>query len=193
MGTKETGMGIDLENYGHKRSGNRKHEQSNDPYLHLLVKLYKFLARRTNSNFNATVYKRLKMSRTNRPPVSLSKIQLNAKKSLAKNDKAIVVVVGTVTNDERLYEFSKTNVCAMRFTTAARERIIKAGGKAYTFDQLALERPTGAYTILVQGRRNAREAVRHFKGLRGKHAAPRVGGGHKIRRGGERTHTRSKF
>ena len=36
------------------------------------------------------------------------------------------------------------------------------GGEVITFDQLALRAPTGAKTVLLQGRRNAREAVKHF-------------------------------
>ena len=36
--------------------------------------LYRFLARRTDAKFNAVVLKRLFMSRTNRPPLSISKI-----------------------------------------------------------------------------------------------------------------------
>lgn len=36
--------------------------------------LYRFLERRTDSNFNAVVLKRLFMSKTNRPPLSLSKL-----------------------------------------------------------------------------------------------------------------------
>lgn len=37
-----------------------------------------------------------------------------------------------------------------------------SGGEVITFDQLALKAPTGSKTVLLQGRRNAREAVRHF-------------------------------
>ncbi len=36
--------------------------------------LYRFLARRTDSDFNATVLKRLYMSGVNRPPMSLSRL-----------------------------------------------------------------------------------------------------------------------
>lgn len=36
------------------------------------------------------------------------------------------------------------------------------GGEVITFDQLALRAPTGSKTVLLQGRRNAREAVKHF-------------------------------
>jgi hypothetical protein len=38
------------------------------------LQLYRFLARRTNSTFNQVVLKRLFMSRTNRPPLSLSRM-----------------------------------------------------------------------------------------------------------------------
>jgi ribosomal protein L18E len=62
--------------------------------------LYRFLARRTDSKFNAVVLKRLFMSRTNRPPLSISKI---AKEMKGKEGKT-AVVVGTVTNDVRILD-----------------------------------------------------------------------------------------
>lgn len=37
-----------------------------------------------------------------------------------------------------------------------------SGGEIITFDQLALRAPTGRKTVLMQGRRKAREAVKHF-------------------------------
>lgn len=53
-------------------------------------------------------------------------------------------------------------VCALRVTEKARGRILKNGGEILTFDQLALAAPTGRKTVLMQGRRHAREANRHF-------------------------------
>lgn len=38
------------------------------------MQLYAFLVRRTDSKFNKVILKRLFMSRTNRPPLSLSKL-----------------------------------------------------------------------------------------------------------------------
>ncbi|KAI6263766.1 hypothetical protein MCOR19_000097 [Pyricularia oryzae] len=99
------------------------------------------------------------MSRTNRPPVSLSRIAGNLKNG---NEKKTVVVVGTVTDDNRLVECPKAQVAALRFTATARARIVAAGGQAITLDQLALEKPTGANTLLLRGPKNAREAVKHF-------------------------------
>ncbi|MCP6508332.1 60S ribosomal protein L18, partial [Klebsiella pneumoniae] len=66
-------MGIDIDHRrGHKAK--RTAPKSKDVYLLLLVKLYRYLARRTRSHFNKIVLKRLFMSRINRPPLSLSAI-----------------------------------------------------------------------------------------------------------------------
>lgn len=70
-----------------------------------------------------------------------------------------------------------TQVCALRATERARARILKAGGQVITFDQLALRAPTGKQTVLIQGRRKAREANKHFgpaPGLPGSHTKPLV-------------------
>jgi large subunit ribosomal protein L18e len=39
---------------------------------------------------------------------------------------------------------------------------LQAGGECLTFDQLALERPTGKDCVLLRGPKNSREAVKHF-------------------------------
>lgn len=41
-------------------------------------------------------------------------------------------------------------------------RLLQAGGECLTFDQLALERPTGKDCVLLRGPKNSREAVKHF-------------------------------
>merc|ERR1719412_2745784 len=145
-------MGVDIK---HKkdRKVRRTKPKSDDIYLSLLVKLYRFLARRTDSKFNQVVLKRLFMSKTNRPPMSLSKL-IRYMKNEARANK-IAVIVGTITDDSR---------------------ILKAGGEIMTFDQLALRSPTGKGTVLLQGRRTARVANRHF-GAAGKpnsHVKPLV-------------------
>ena len=56
-------------------------------------------------------------------------------------------MVGTVTDDARLLEVPKINVAALRFTETARARIVKAGGKCLTLDQLILSAPTGKYAF----------------------------------------------
>ena len=66
-------MGIDIDKKRVKIRKMRKATTENNYHL-LLIKLYKFLARRTNSKFNELVHKRLNMSRTTRYPVSLSKL-----------------------------------------------------------------------------------------------------------------------
>ncbi|KAF8069405.1 RPL18C [Scenedesmus sp. PABB004] len=151
-------MGIDLIAGGRNKKTARTAPKSDNVYLKLLVKLYRFLVRRTDSNFNQVVLKRLFMSKTNRPPLSLSKL---AQFMAGKEDK-IAVLVATITDDSRLFEVPKLRVCALRFTETARARIVKAGGECLTFDQLALERPTGKDCVLLRGPKNSREAVKHF-------------------------------
>ena len=46
----------------------------NAHYLNAHSQLYRFLARRTNAPFNKVVLKRLYMSKTNRPPLSIARI-----------------------------------------------------------------------------------------------------------------------
>merc|ERR1711976_695642 len=97
-------------------------------------------------------------TRRNKPPLSLSKLI----KSMENKDGKIAVIVGTVTDDKRIYEVPKVSVCALRFTETARARITKAGGECLTFDKLALRSPLGQGTVLLRGPVKAREAERHF-------------------------------
>ncbi|RBR09419.1 uncharacterized protein FIESC28_09869 [Fusarium coffeatum] len=151
-------MGIDLDRH-HVKGTHRTAPKSDNVYLKLLVKLYRFLARRTDSSFNKVVLRRLFTSKINRPPVSLSRIVANINK---EGEKRTVVVVGTITDDNRLLECPKVTVAALRFTATARARIVAAGGEAITLDQLALRAPTGSNTLILRGPKNAREAVKHF-------------------------------
>jgi ribosomal protein L18E len=114
---------------------------------------------RTDSSFNKVVLRRLFMSRINRPPVSISRIVANTSE---KSNNKTIVVIGTVTDDNRLLTVPKLSVAALRFTATARARILAAGGEALTLDQLALRAPSGSNTLLLRGPKNAREAVKHF-------------------------------
>lgn len=93
----------------------------------------------------------------NRPPVSISRIV----KYLPETN-PIVVVVGSITNDVRIVEMPQVTVAALRFTAAARTRILEAGGECITLDQLALRSPTGDNAILLRGAKSHREANKHF-------------------------------
>uniref|UniRef100_A0A8C7EQJ6 Ribosomal protein L18 n=1 Tax=Neovison vison TaxID=452646 RepID=A0A8C7EQJ6_NEOVI len=97
-------MGVDIR-HNKDRKVRRKEPKSQDIYLRLLVKLYRFLARRTNSTFNQVVLKRLFMSRTNRPPLSLSR--MIRKMKLPGRENKTAVVVGTITYDVRVQEVPK--------------------------------------------------------------------------------------
>merc|ERR1711988_1136476 len=71
-------------------------------------------------------------------------------------------VVGSVTDDKRVFEVPELKVCALRFTESARARINKAGGECLTFDKLAMRSPLGQGTVLLRGPVKSREAERHF-------------------------------
>jgi large subunit ribosomal protein L18e len=101
------------------------------------------------------------LSKINKPPISLSRLTKEVSTYPDAANK-VVVTVATVTDDNRLLIVPKLTVAALRFTRAARERILNAGGEVLTLDQLALRAPTGANTILLRGKRNTREAVKHF-------------------------------
>ncbi len=127
---------------------------------------------RTDAPFNKVILKSLFLSKINRPPVSISRVAraLGQKGAAEKT----IVVVGTVTDDNRLYEFPKATVAALRFTAGARATILKNGGEAITLDQLATRSPKGENTLIVRGPRNSREAVRHFGMGPHKNKAPRI-------------------
>lgn len=167
-------MGIDLYKRGRIQKRVGREPTTSNPYHRLLIKLYKFLSRRTDRRFNKIIHKRLCQSNTTRYPISISKI-VKLTQDEKQPDK-IVVVVGNVLNDERLLTIPKLRVCALKFTEAARRRIIKAKGECLTFDQLAKLDPTGSNTLLLRGRRS-REALKHFgpaPGSKGSHAKPYV-------------------
>jgi len=165
-------MGIDIEKGGRAKS-NKRLVKSQNPYLRLLCKLYKFMARRTDSKFNKVIFKRLNMSGRNKVPVSLSKLA----KNMENKDGKIACVVGTITDDKRLFEVPKLSICALRFTETARARIVKAGGECLTFDKLALRSPMGQGTVLLRGCVKSRKAERFFgkaPGVPNSTTAPRV-------------------
>merc|ERR1711970_1015224 len=127
-------MGIDLD-HSKQRRVRRTEPKSRNIYLALLVKLYRFLARRTNSKFNKVVLRRLFMSRANRQPLSVARLVRKMKYDGREGKTA--VVIGTVTDDLRIFTLPKLTVCALHVTARARSRIL-------------------------QGPRKAREVYRHF-------------------------------
>ena len=118
---------------------------------------------------------RLMMSRTNRHPVSTSKLALAMRKKVNKDN--IAVVVADVTNDNRRLFIPKMKVCALRFTKMARKSIEAAGGECLTFDQLALLAPKGSKCTLLRGKKSHRKVIRSFgaPGVPGDHATPKLG------------------
>merc|ERR1711998_677104 len=103
-------MGIDLKAGGRVRNSGRTAPKSENPYIRLLVKLYRFMARRVESNFNKVILKRLFMSKMNRPPISISKLA----KLMKGKEGRVAVMVGTVTDDIRMLDAPQgLKVCAL--------------------------------------------------------------------------------
>ena len=75
-----------------KKKFNRSSSQSKNIYFGMILKIYRFLTRRTNSKFNYAVLRRLQMSKKNQPAISLSCLVRLAYKNVSK----VVVVVGKV-------------------------------------------------------------------------------------------------
>lgn len=73
-----------------------------------LSQLYRFLARRTKSKFNRIILKRLFMSKIHRPPLSVARLTRFMKK--AGREERIAVVVGTITDDPRIFTIPKMTV-----------------------------------------------------------------------------------
>ena len=138
-------MGLQLLKSRRKKSTQRTVTRSKNLYVNLLIKIYRFLARKTKSKFNITILKRLFNSRSHQSPISLSRL---AKFS---NEGKIIVIVGKILNDERNLLTPKMSICALKFSASARKRILEGGGKIITFDQLAKVNPTGKNTLLLRG------------------------------------------
>ncbi|KAL1510974.1 hypothetical protein AB1Y20_005799 [Prymnesium parvum] len=155
-------MGIDIKAGGRKatKKSGRTAPKSENLYLRLLVKLYRFLSRRTDAKFNANVLKRLNSSNTNKPQLSIKSLCKFAAKE--GNAGKTLVVVGPVTDDVRVLDVPKLSVCALRFSNTARARIVAAGGECLTFDEYALRDPLGESGLLLKGSVTHREAAKHF-------------------------------
>merc|ERR1712232_11861 len=173
----KTTMGIDLPKRGRIQNRSGRQTKTTDVYLRLLIKLYSFLARRTDAKFNQIVLKRLNGSRVNHFPISLSHLAKVANTDEKRSK--ILVCVTSVLNNERLLIVPKLRVCALKFSESARRRILAAGGECLTFDQLAKVAPTGANTWLLRGSKK-RESYKHHgaPGFKKSHAKPFVGKGH---------------
>jgi large subunit ribosomal protein L18e len=78
-------MGIDLIRGGRIANRGIRTTKTTNSYIKTLIKLYSFLARRTDSKFNQVIHKRLNQSRLNRYPISISRIV----KTLSKDNEPV--------------------------------------------------------------------------------------------------------
>lgn len=132
-------MGVDI-CHNKNQKVRCKESKSQDVYLRLLVKLYRFLARGTNSTFNQVVLKRWFMSRTNQPPLSLSR--MIQKMKLPGREGNTTVLVGTLTDDVRVQEGPRLKVHSLHVSSRAQSCNLKPRRRAS---------PSTAYPGLPQG------------------------------------------
>ncbi|KAF6134822.1 hypothetical protein GIB67_002223 [Kingdonia uniflora] len=136
--------------------------------------LYRFLVRRTESNFNAVILKRLFMSKTNKPPISLSRLIRFVKGKEGK----IAVIVGAVTDDTRVYEVPALKVLCIEGGKARREKLVNLMGVkmvGYPYLMMSGEKENTRFSSEAQ--KNPREAVKHFSkapGVPHSHTKPYV-------------------
>ncbi|XP_059558047.1 large ribosomal subunit protein eL18-like [Myotis daubentonii] len=119
--------------------------QEQDLCLRLVVKLDRFLTRRTNSTFNHVVLKRLLLSCTNRPPGSLSWIR--EMKPPRRPGGPALCGCGTRTGDT--------------FPGSAQTEGVSSRDGATSTRPLALG-PQGCDTVLLSSPRQGPEVPRHF-------------------------------
>ncbi|CAL6027620.1 Ribosomal_protein L18 [Hexamita inflata] len=140
-----------------KRHTIRKAPKSKNFYLRTIQAAFDYAAKNlTETDFAKKVARRLCISRSNRPVMSLSNIAQKLEEG------KIAVIASTITNDERLMTVPKMTIVALHFTATAKARIEKAGGKCMTFDTLLLENPSGKNCQVLQGTRKARKEYRYF-------------------------------
>lgn len=161
-------MGVDVGKFK-KTPKKRTEPKSRNAYLSVLFKIYSVLAKKTDSEFNKTVQSYLKMTRLNKSSVSIRKLQDtyepiedDYREKGIINIEEIMVVVGSVLDDERVVNVRPMRVVALKFSKSARMRITKAGGECLTFDQLALLRPTGTKCVILRGDISRRKTAKCF-------------------------------
>ena len=108
-------MGIDI-NHKYDRKVRRTAPRSEDPYLRILAKLYRYLSRRTGKKFNTIIMRRLFMSKVNRPPLSLARLVRHAKKPGCYNPMTnLSTFQATKTRSLSLLELSRMTSASMSF------------------------------------------------------------------------------
>jgi large subunit ribosomal protein L18e len=130
-----------------KKKVGKSSSKSSNLYLNMIIKIYRFLARRSYSNFNKTILKRLFMSRLHKASISLSRLN----KIALKNPEKTIIVVGKILNDERKILIQPMKICALSFSETAKKRILQSNGKIFNFGNFALNYPTGKNSVLIRG------------------------------------------
>ncbi|WEL38301.1 ribosomal protein L18 [Encephalitozoon hellem] len=110
----------------------RKEPRSKNIYLRALSDFYTKVANNTSVLAIKKIAKRLKMSKSDRQPVKISKIVSELEGSQGK----VAVVVAKVLDDDRIMEIPAIKVVALQWSKGVKEKIERYGGSIATLDQL---------------------------------------------------------
>ena len=153
-----------------------------NPQRRVLFQLLSNLNRAIPSRWARKLKRRLCLSRSNAPPLSLSRLSALYRRRATKekiSKKMVLVVPSTVVDDPRGPPPPQgLRLSALRITRKAARRVAGVGGEVLTLDQVLAERPRGSHTWLLRGRRSRRKEVKRFgiPGQPGSHAQPKDSG-----------------
>jgi large subunit ribosomal protein L18e len=115
--------------------------QSTNPQLTALISKLKKKSRETKTPLYRRLAEDLSKSKRSRRTVNLSKI------SRYSSDGSVVAVPGKVLSAGVLGH--KVTVAAFKFSSQAKKKIVKAGGRCMSLEALTEENPAGTKVILL--------------------------------------------
>lgn len=132
----------------------KRKSRSRNTFHQSLLSLYKKISENTTNLTIQKITKRLTMSRSNRQPLKISK--------LVKHQDKVIVFVGKVLDDEKLFDVPKMKIVALSISKNAYKKLLRAGGEFYTLDKLFIAAPGLENIELVQGDRTHRMCYKYF-------------------------------
>ena len=115
--------------------------KSTNVHLHALIRFLRKKAKENKAKIWETIATFLEKPRRQRVAVNISKINRYTKSG------DIVVVPGKVLGAGNLDH--KVSVAAFRFSESAKQKIVEAGGKVLTIEELVNMNPKGSYVKII--------------------------------------------
>ncbi|ADM11282.1 60S ribosomal protein L18 [Encephalitozoon intestinalis ATCC 50506] len=136
----------------------RKEPRSKNIYLRALSDFYTKVADNTSVLAIKKISKRLKMSKSDRRPVKISKIVSEIGESKDK----VAVIVAKVLDDDRIMEIPPLKIIALQWSKGVKEKIERYGGSIGTLDQLFEVCPNMDDIHLISSSKFARRSAKFW-------------------------------